>query len=72
MLVDSHCHLDRLDLSNREGGIEAVISDAKARGISHLLTGAVDLDGSKSLSEVTATDDHMSSSVGVHRLQDEE
>ena len=72
MLVDSHCHLDRLDLSNREGGIEAVISDAKARGISHLLTVAVDLDSSKSLTEVTAKYDHIYSSVGVHPLQDEE
>jgi TatD DNase family protein len=72
MLVDSHCHLDRLDLSNREGGIDAVISDAKARGISHLLTVAVDLDSSKSLTEVTAKYDHIYSSVGVHPLQDEE
>ena len=71
MLVDSHCHLDRLDLSNREGGLEAVISDAQARGISHLLTVAVDLDSSQSLIELTAKYDHIFSSVGVHPLQDE-
>ena len=51
MLIDSHCHLDRLDLSEREGGLEAVIADAQARGISHLLTVAVDLESSKSLTE---------------------
>ncbi len=72
MLVDSHCHLDRLDLSNREGGLEAVIADAKQRGISHLLTVAVDLDSSKSLTELTAKYDHIYSSVGVHPLQDEQ
>ena len=72
MLVDSHCHLDRLDLSNREGGLEAVIADAQQRGVSHLLTVAVDLDSSKSLTELTAKYEHIYSSVGVHPLQDEE
>jgi TatD DNase family protein len=72
MLIDSHCHLDRLDLSEREGGLEAVIADAQARGISHLLTVAVDLESSKSLTELTSKYDHIYSSVGVHPLQDEE
>ena len=72
MLIDSHCHLDRLDLSEREGGLEGVIADAQARGISQLLTVAVDLESSKSLTELTAKYDHIYSSVGVHPLQDEE
>lgn len=72
MLIDSHCHLDRLDLSAREGGLEAVIADAQTRGISHLLTVAVDLESSRSLTELTAKYDHIYSSVGVHPLQDEE
>jgi TatD DNase family protein len=72
MLVDSHCHLDRLDLSNRDGGLEAVISDANARGISHFLSVAVDLNSSRALTELTAQYDHIYSSVGVHPLQDEE
>ena len=72
MLIDSHCHLDRLDLSEREGGLEGVIADAQARGISHLLTVAIDLESSKSLTELTAKYDHIYSSVGVHPLQDEE
>ena len=72
MLVDSHCHLDRLDLVNREGGLEGVIADAQQRGVSHLLTVAVDLDSSRALTELTAQYDHIYSSVGVHPLQDEE
>lgn len=72
MLVDSHCHLDRLDLSAREGGLQAVIADAKARGVSHMLTVAVDLDSSKSLIELTSKHSNIYSSVGVHPLQDEE
>ena len=72
MLVDSHCHLDRLKLSDREGGLEAVIADAQARGVSNLLTVAVDLESSKSLTDITAKYNHIYSSVGVHPLQDEQ
>ena len=43
-----------------------------SRGISHLLTVAVDLESSKSLTELTSKYDHIYSSVGVHPLQDEE
>lgn len=72
MLVDSHCHLDRLDLSQRDGGLEQVILDAQNRGISHLLTVAVDLDSSKSLVDITAQYPNVYSSVGAHPLQDTE
>lgn len=72
MLVDSHCHLDRLKLSEREGGLEAVISDAQTRGVSNLLTVAVDLESSQALTEITAKYNHIYSSVGVHPLQDEQ
>jgi TatD DNase family protein len=71
MLVDSHCHLDRLDLSQRDGGLEKVIADARDRGVSHLLTVAVDLDSSKSLLDITAKYPNVYSSVGAHPLQDE-
>lgn len=72
MLVDSHCHLDHLKLSDREGGLEAVIADAQARGVSQMLTVAVDLESSKALTEITANYSHIYSSVGVHPLQDEQ
>ena len=70
MLVDSHCHLDRLDLSSREGGLDAVIASAQDRGVSHLLTVAVDLQSSKSLIDITANYPNIYSSVGAHPLQD--
>ena len=72
MLVDSHCHLDRLKLAQREGGLNAVIEDAKARGVSHLLTVAVDLDSAKSLIELTSKYPNIYSSVGVHPLQEDQ
>lgn len=69
MLVDSHCHLDHLDLSDREGGLNGVIDDAQARGITHFLSVAVDMTTSRSLIDLTAQFDNVYSSVGVHPLQ---
>jgi TatD DNase family protein len=69
MLVDSHCHLDHLDLTDREGGLSAVLADANARGITQFLSVAVDLKSSASLVELTAQHSNIYSSVGVHPLQ---
>ena len=69
MLVDSHCHLDHLDVADREGGLEAVLADAHARGITKFLSVAVDLATSASLVDLTALHNNIFSSVGVHPLQ---
>ena len=69
MLVDSHCHLDHLDVTDREGGITAVLEAAKARGITHFLSVAVDMPTSKSLIDLTAKHSNVYSSVGAHPLQ---
>ena len=69
MLVDSHCHLDHLDLSDREGGINTVLEAARARGVSHFLSVAVDMATSRSLIDLTAQYDNVYSSVGAHPLQ---
>lgn len=69
MLVDSHCHLDHLDIADREGGLEAVLADAHTRGITKFLSVAVDLATSASLVDLTALYNNIFSSVGVHPLQ---
>jgi TatD DNase family protein len=69
MLVDSHCHLDHLDLAEREGGLDAVLADARAQGITQFLSVAVDLATSEALVALTAQYSHVYSSVGVHPLQ---
>lgn len=69
MLVDSHCHLDHLDLVGREGGLESVLADANARGITQFLSVAVDLATSASLVDLTTSHSNIFSSVGVHPLQ---
>ena len=69
MLVDSHCHLDHLNLTDREAGLDGVLADARARGITQFLSVAVDLKSSRSLLELTQQQDNVYSSVGVHPLQ---
>lgn len=69
MLVDSHCHLDHLDVRDREGGLSAVLNAAQSRGVTKFLSVAVDMASSRSLIELTARHDNVYSSVGVHPLQ---
>ena len=68
MLVDSHCHLDQLDLSGRAGGLSAVIADARSQGVMQMLSVAVDLNSSKSLPALMANYPDVYTSVGVHPL----
>ena len=42
MLVDSHCHLDRLDLDGHSGSLDAALAAARARGVGKLLCIGVD------------------------------
>lgn len=68
MFIDSHCHLDRLDLDLREGGIAGVLRDARRNNVSHMLSVAVDLDSSQALQQLMASYPHVYTSVGVHPL----
>lgn len=68
MLVDSHCHLDRLDLSAHQGSLDAALQAARERGVGHFLCIGVSAENAgavKALSEHYADVD---CSVGVHPL----
>ena len=69
MLIDSHCHLDKLDIAAVEGGIDALLDAAKARGVSHFLCVAVALDKFDSMYRLTAHRPEVFYSCGVHPLQ---
>ncbi|MGL4318115.1 MAG: TatD family hydrolase [Pseudomonas sp.] len=68
MLVDSHCHLDRLDLAQHNGSLDAALDAARARGVQHFLcigVSAANAAAVKGLAEQYADVD---CSVGVHPL----
>ena len=44
MLVDSHCHLDRLDLAAHDGSLDAALAAARACGVQHFLCIGVSAD----------------------------
>jgi TatD DNase family protein len=66
MLVDSHCHLNRIDLSLFDNNLDHVIEAAKEQGVEHLLSVCVDLDDFPTLCEIAQRYQHVSISVGVH------
>ncbi|QKE62901.1 TatD family hydrolase [Aquipseudomonas campi] len=68
MLIDSHCHLDRLDLALHNGSLDAALDAARARGVAHFLcigVSAANAAAVKGLAEQYADVD---CSVGVHPL----
>ncbi|MGD1990382.1 MAG: TatD family hydrolase, partial [Chromatiales bacterium] len=65
-LVDSHCHLDRVDLSAYGNSFDAMLAAANAEGVEHMLCVSIDLESYPAMLELV--DDHpgISVSVGVH------
>lgn len=68
MLVDSHCHLNKLDLSRHGGSLDEALRQARERGVQRFLAVAVNAasgDEVKALAERYA---EVYCSVGVHPL----
>lgn len=70
MLIDSHCHLNRLDLSRHGGSLAAALAAARAAGVQRFLAVAVDLDDHDTLSAMAGDHDGVGISVGVHPCED--
>ena len=65
-LVDSHCHLDRVDLSAYDGSFDAMLASAKAEGIEHMLCVSIDLESYPAMLKLVDDHPEVSVSVGVH------
>jgi len=66
MLVDSHCHLNFIDLTDFNNDIENVLDQAKANGVGHFLSVCVELGDYPQLEKLAREHDNISISVGVH------
>lgn len=66
MLVDSHCHLDQIDLTPFSGRLDGLLEAAAAAGVEHLLCVSLDLERWPAMVERVAPFDQVSVSVGVH------
>ena len=65
-LVDSHCHLNRLDLTDFNGDLDLVIQEALTVGVEHFLCVAVELADVPVLRALALKYPQVSMSVGIH------
>lgn len=65
-LVDSHCHLDQLDLSLYQGDLSKALDSAKTNGICHILSVCTQLQEIPEILRIAKTYSDISASVGVH------
>lgn len=68
MLIDSHCHLDRLN-SDASGDTQTVLERARVRGVEKFLCIATTLDSFKNVASIADEFDDVFCTAGVHPLQ---
>lgn len=68
MFVDSHCHLDRLELDKLGLTLEQVVDNAKAEQIQHMLCVCVSLSEFEQMAQSVAPFANVSISCGEHPL----
>lgn len=69
MLVDSHCHLDRLKIDNTDdAAMQQVIDDAYAQGVEHILCVGIDMNNAPVVKGIAEKFAQVYASVGVHPL----
>ena len=71
MLVDSHCHIDRLDYKKKHQSLTAVVNKAQAQGVEYLLSVCVTLKDYPAMMELIKPFPQIFASCGVHPLYDE-
>lgn len=65
-LVDSHCHLDQLDLSMHDGELSNALIEAKEQGVGHMLCVCITLQDFPQILAIAQSYSEVSASVGLH------
>lgn len=66
MLIDSHCHLDCLDLSAYDHGLDSALAAANDQGVAHFLCVSIDLEAYPDMLALVQGRQQVSVSAGVH------
>ncbi|MDH5470150.1 MAG: TatD family hydrolase [Gammaproteobacteria bacterium] len=66
MLVDSHCHLDMLDLGPFGGTIDGVLEAAAANDVGHFLCVSINMEDYPQMLGIAESHDQVTASVGLH------
>ena len=68
MIIDSHCHLDKLDTSHYTDGFAGLIAAAQANDVSQMLCISVDTEKFDPMMAQIAAYDFIHASAGLHPL----
>ncbi|OYD23924.1 metal-dependent hydrolase [Oceanimonas baumannii] len=68
MLVDSHCHLDKLDYGKKHKSMDEAIAKAASRGVNHMLCIGVGLSSFPDMLKAVEPYPQVFASCGVHPL----
>lgn len=71
MIVDSHCHLDRLDLTPYDGSLDRALAAARAAGVGRMLNVNIDLEHEADVRAIAERHADVFFSVGVHPAEEE-
>ncbi len=66
MFIDSHCHLDRIDLKPYNDDFATFVEQARSQQIQHMLCIAIDLESYPDMLALVEPYEDISLSVGVH------
>ncbi|GGO87052.1 hypothetical protein GCM10011348_39340 [Marinobacterium nitratireducens] len=72
MFIDSHCHLDKLDLTPYNNDFDAMLAAAREASVDKLLSVSVDMASFPALYQSVESRDGIYASVGVHPLHSDE
>ena len=71
MFIDSHCHLDRVDLKPFNENFSDFVMNAKEAGITDMLCVSIDLENYPAMLELVKPFNNIYTSVGVHPCEQE-
>ncbi len=71
MLVDSHCHLDRIDLKPFDDDLARAVKAAQDNGVERILCVAIDRGNIPDVLAIAERFDNIYASVGVHPNEDD-
>jgi len=66
MLVDSHCHLDLLDLAPFGNTVDGVLEAARDQGVGHFLCVSINMEDYPAMLRIAETHADVSASAGLH------
>jgi TatD DNase family protein len=66
MLIDSHCHLDRIDLEPYQNDFSRFLKDAENHRIEHMLCISIDMEAYPAMLDLVDGYPQLSVTVGVH------